>query len=234
MSELRILGWIAVCMACGLGGMGRTLDAAPERILFIGDSMMRAPAHSLELRLARQDGIDTHAYTSLGSGLARLDVFDWMAKIDELVETFDPQWTFVWFGTNDRQPMRTDGGVIHPHNQAAWEDEYTKRVTLVMDKLTAMPGSRVIWLGLPAMREARLQQDITLINALVAAAADVREAVVFYSTEPLFSRRPGVFSSHVAGPDGMPLRVRDADGVHLNRSGSDWLADHVLQEFFAP
>lgn len=225
---LVLVAVAALCMCVGAGAA----YAAPERVLLIGDSMMRIPAHSIEQRLGRLGGIETESVTSLGSGLARLDVFDWMEKVDELVTAFGPEWTLVWFGTNDRQPMRTPDGIIQPRSQDAWSTEYARRVAHVMDKLTTSPEQRVIWLELPPMREGRLNDDIVLINELVAAEAARRAQVDFYPAAELFSRRPGAFSMHVAGPDGMPLRVREADGIHLNRAGADLLADRLLADVF--
>ena len=80
----------------------------PEKVLIIGDSMMRIPAHAIKLELKGKEGVAAKDHTSLGSGLARLDAYDWMGKIDELLKEFQPDAAVVWFGTNDRQPMKTD------------------------------------------------------------------------------------------------------------------------------
>ncbi len=234
MSIISKRRFLALCWCVGLmGAAGWPAWATPARVLLIGDSMMRMPAHSFEQRLGRMEGVETHAVTSLGSGLARLDVFDWMERVDELTAGFNPEWTLVWFGTNDRQPMRTRDGIIQPRAQAEWSAEYARRVARVMDKLTARSEQRVIWLELPPMRDSRLNDDIALINKLVADEAGQRSQVDFYPAAELFSRRPGTFSMHVAGPDGMPLRVREADGVHLNRAGADLLADRLIADLFA-
>ncbi len=210
---------------------GALAMAQPSRVLILGDSMMRVTAHSTERQLGRMDGVESRAFTSLGSGLARLDIFDWMAKIDELVEEFKPEATLVWFGTNDRQALRTDDGVIQPGSDD-WATEYGGRIGLAMDKLTALPGSRVLWLELPDMREARMQEDVDMINTIVQAEAEKRPAVTFFLTRPILSRRPGTYAPHVIGPTGMPLQIRDQDGVHLNRAGADRMAEAMTAELF--
>ena len=203
---------------------------APQRVLVVGDSMMRVPAHAIELQLARlgDDAVESRAFTRLGSGLARLDAFDWMEKLDELVEDFRPTLTIAWFGANDRQPMRTDNGIIRPGSDE-WSDEYARRVGLAMDTLTAPGDARVLWLELPDMREASMQEDARAINELVRTEADQRDRVSVYSTRTILSRQPGTFTMHIAGPTGMPIQIRDRDGVHLNRAGADWLAEALVE-----
>lgn len=223
---------IMVFVACvTLDAAGGEKGRSPERVLIIGDSMMRVTAHAAELQLSRREGVESLAFTRLGSGLARLDVFDWMEKLDELLDEFNPEVTLVWFGANDRQNMRTGAGIIRPA-APEWEAEYARRVGIVMDKLTAVEGARVVWLELPDMRESRLQRDVELINRIVRQEAGRRDRVTFYPARALLSREPGRFTMHIAGPTGMPLQVRDNDGVHLSRAGADFLAEALMRYLF--
>lgn len=217
--------------ACLLPRMVAAEASAPSRVLLIGDSMMRVPAHATELQLSRREGVASKSYTSLGSGLARLDAFDWMAKIDELVAEFDPDCSIAWFGTNDRQPMQAETGIIKL-TDPRWEAEYARRVGLAMDKLLQREGTRVIWLELPDMREAPMQADIELINRIVKEQADQRERVVYFPARQMLGRQPGKFTMHVPGPTGMPIQVRDADGVHLSRPGADRMAAELIKYLF--
>ncbi|MCC5846315.1 MAG: DUF459 domain-containing protein [Verrucomicrobia bacterium] len=204
---------------------------ASKRVLLIGDSMMRVPAHAAELQLRRLGGVESMAYSSLGSGLARLDVFDWIAKIDELIEEFSPDVTIAWFGANDHQPLQVDGRILRTDDEA-WGVEYSRRVGEMMDKLTAKPGSKVYWMEIPDMRDPGMQAKIEEVNVLLKQEADKREQVVFFETRRVLSRRPGTYTSHMPGPTGMPLMVRDADGVHLNRAGADRISEHLIQAIF--
>lgn len=225
-----------LCRACVLITMARSIHAetdVPKRILLVGDSMMRVPAHAAELQLRRREGVKTLAYSSLGSGLARLDVFDWMAKLDELTAEFQPEVTLAWFGANDHQPMQVEGRILQT-DDPDWRVEYARRIGAVMDKLTAKPGSRVYWLEIPDMRDPGMQTKIEEINVILRREADRRDAVIFFETRQVLSRRPGTFTTHMPGPTGMPVMVRDTDGVHLNRAGADRIAEQVIRAIFAP
>ncbi len=225
MSGIGILNMVAACM---LGLNAGTAEAAgtQRRVLIIGDSMMQLPARFLKREFSRLPGFETRDFTSLGSGLARLDAFDWMAEISNLVDDFDPDATIAWFGANDRQPMKVGNVVIRPGTME-WDNEYAKRVGKAMDLLTAREGTLVYWLELPDMRETRLRQDVSAINDIVLAESERRESVVFVPTRPFLSRNPGEYSPYVNGPDGLPVRVRDFDGVHLERPGAELVARHM-------
>lgn len=203
----------------------------PARVLIIGDSMMRVTSHSIELALSKVEGVEAESYSSLGSGLARLDAFDWMAKIDELVASFNPDCTIAWFGTNDRQPIQAGSDILRLHDPG-WKAEYARRIGEVMDKLTVKENARVLWLEIPDMREEDIQKDVALINEIAKAEVAKRDRVTFVETRPVLSRKPGTFTMHVPGPTGMPITIRDADGVHLSRAGADKLADVFVKYLF--
>ncbi len=233
---MKVSVWTGMTVVIGLllvGGPAPTRAAdPPRRILIIGDSMMRVTAHALQQALDRRPGTETRAFTSLGSGLARLDVFDWMAKIAELVESFDPDATVAWFGANDRQPMQlADGGVVRP-GTPEWEAEYGRRIGEAMELLTARGGARVYWLELPDMRENHVKEAVAEANRLAAAEAGRRPAAAFLPTRTLLSRQPGTYSPYILGARGMPVQVRDPDGIHLNRAGADRMAEYLTNQLF--
>ncbi len=205
--------------------------AAPARVLIIGDSMMKLPAHAIELALAGRAGVTTRAYTSIGTGLARLDSFDWMEKTRTLQQEFNPDITLVCFGTNDRQPMQTADRIVKVED-AEWEQEYARRVGALMDLIIARPAARILWLELPDMRDEKIQADVLLINRLVQEEAAKRPPVEFFGTRAILGHRPGKFTPYVIGTKGLPVQVRDPDGMHLNRAGADRLAEHIVKAIY--
>ncbi len=216
---------MAICICSALNVKA---DSA-TKVLIIGDSMMKLPAHALELALSRQNDIITKSFTSIGSGLARLDVFDWIEKAESLVEEFNPDVTLVWFGANDRQPMQMPGERVVQIDDPEWETEYSRRVGKLMDLLTVMDKARVIWLELPDMRDPKPQENIILINRLVQAEASKRSQAEIFPARQILGRTPGKYAHYVMdGPKA--IQIREPDGIHLSRGGADRLAVALVEK----
>lgn len=203
-------------------------DAAREtRVLLMGDSIMIQLARAIERELAGKPGYEVTSAPSLGTGLARLDLFDWHRRIEEMTGDGITDILVMMIGTNDKQPMRTDAKTILQPHDAAWSVEYARRVARSMDIMIENAVKHIIWIELPDMREKRLQQDALEINSIIEREADARPGVIFLPSKHLLSRAPGTYSHYVLQDDGMPLRVR-SDGVHLNRAGADLLGSYIV------
>ncbi|MBP7829253.1 MAG: DUF459 domain-containing protein [Kiritimatiellae bacterium] len=224
--KTNILRLTIACALSVVSGLPAGAQGTPQRVLIVGDSMMQIPAHSLELALSRKPEVQTKAFTRIGSGLARLDVFDWLAQMRTLVDEFKPDTALVFLGANDHQAMKTGEAVIQP-GDAAWEAEYARRVGEAMDLLGAGKGTRVLWLQLPDMKEDKNREDADLMNRIFSAEA-AKRGVTFFETRPVLSRTPGKFAPYVIQANGMPLRVRSSDNIHLSREGADLLAAAVI------
>jgi len=195
--------------------------------LIAGDSMMRSVERSFEKALSRRK-VSTTSFASIGTGLARLDLLDWPAKLETLARAFTPKQAFIMMGTNDNQPLQIGGGAI-PFGSDSWQSEYGRRVGKTMDALLDGGVGQVVWIGLPCMREERLDQDVRVINDIIANQAAARPNVTFVPTYALFSKSD-TYSSYVISGNGMPVEVRDEDGIHLNRKGAELLVEYVLNE----
>jgi len=211
---------------------GLFAEPPPQRILIIGDSIMKGLSHSLTLELERKPGVKSLAFSSIGSGLARLDVFDWMQKIRELSAEFKPDAAIVLMGANDRQAMQINGKTIQP-NQPEWDAEYERRVSEAMDLLLAGGAKVIYWIELPDMREEQVQANALALRGLQRAAAEKHPAVQRIASDEVLSRTPGQYSAYVVQPGSLPVMVRDSDGIHLTRAGCDLLAAHVLSRIWS-
>lgn len=194
----------------------------------LGDSMMKSVGRAIRKQY-KGAGVDVEVLTSIGSGLARLDLFDWHAQSEVLMNEHAPALVFVMMGTNDNQPMQTAAGVMQ-FGTTGWNVEYGRRVGKLMDVLLTGGKTRVVWVGLPRMREASMDADIRAIEKIVVQQADARDRVEFYSTYARLSPSDG-YKAYIKKPNGMPLDVRSADGIHLNRNGSEYLAEMLLEAY---
>jgi hypothetical protein len=233
MTRRVMMTWIAGCMLAGMAGLSHAAEGAP--VLMIGDSMMRLLGIAMEKELAAAGVTPATSFSSLGSGLARLDAFDWFAKVDELMKEHKPKTVVVSLGANDRQKLKDTTGRVVPYGKPEWEHEYALRLGRIMDDLIKGGATRVIWLLLPDMKEPVHQtyaQSLNDIFKRLAQEESRKDKVVLFDMAPLLTRRPGTFSLYVMAPNGAPLTVRDADGVHLTNVGAKRVAQSLVQTYW--
>ncbi len=197
------------------------------RILIVGDSIMQAVARSLERDFAGENGIEATSFTAIGSGLARMDLFDWHGQIEQRVSSYRPTHAIIMMGANDNQAMRINGNTVRMSSQE-WTSEYSRRVGRVMDIMIDGGVRNIYWIELPDMRDNRLQRDVQAINDIFRMEADSRPQVQFKNVRHILSRSPGSYSPYIIQDNGMPLDIRAGDGIHLNRQGADFLSKHLV------
>ena len=214
---------------------GPDIPTPETPILAIGDSMMRILGNQIEKQFKAADLTPVTAFSSLGSGLVRPSVFDWTAKINELLEANHPKTVFVALGTNDRQTMETLEGSVIPYGAPEWEPEYAKRIGAVMDQLLQGGATRVVWLLLPCMKAPANQEHAELLNAVVTREAQTEERkdkVSLLDLGSLLSRNPKKYSAGVMAPTGEFVTVRDPDGVHLTSDGAKLVAKAMIKIYW--
>ena len=223
----------AACALLLVPGWGCAAEKAP--VLMIGDSMMRLLGIALEKELKSAGVQPASTFTSLGSGLARMDALDWFSKVASLMKEQRPATVVVSLGANDRQALKDTTGRVVNFGTPEWDKEYALRVGRIMDELIAGGVNRIIWLLLPDMKDPVHQEYAVSVNALYAreAAAESRkEKVVLFDMRPLLSRKPGTFSLYMMSSNGEALSVRDTDGVHLSPVGAQRVAQAISKTYF--
>lgn len=206
-------------------------------ILMIGDSMMRLLGHEMEKTFKKAGIQPAVSFSSLGSGLVRPSVFDWNAKIDELLAEHKPATVFVALGTNDRQAIEIEGGgLVRYENTDEWRAAYSKCIGGVMDRLAAGGVKRIIWMLLPNMNEPVTQEHAMFVNDIIveqAAAENRKDVVTLLDLRPILSSRAGKFSRYVTDKKtGATITVRDPDGVHLSVEGGKYVSKKILEKYW--
>lgn len=201
-------------------------------VLMIGDSMMRLLGSAMEKELAQKQGIVASSFSSIGTGLARLDAFDWMQKMTELLTERKPMVVVVSLGANDRQVIVSGDGSKLLVGSKEWESEYARRVTQFMDMLQGGGVKHVIWLTLPDMKDPGQQAYAVRVNKIFADIAATHAQVKVFETAPVLAAKAGRFVSYVMGSDGAIVTVRDPDGVHLSTDGARRLAQALVLTYW--
>jgi hypothetical protein len=239
-------GWAAVSSAQLIGvttasdkalvDQLKQVEALPKEqrspVLMIGDSMMRLLGNAMEKELGKLPEVKASSFTSLGSGIARLDAFDWMAKSISLMDEKKPSTVVVFLGANDCQILVDQTGKKILVDTPAWNQEYGRRISQIMGLLIQGGAKRIIWLTLPDMKAPAHQRYAQTVNKIFVEQAATHPAVSLFDPSPILARKPGKFVSYVMGADGSVVTVRDSDGVHLSTDGAKRLAQALVLAYW--
>lgn len=210
------------------------LDPTPRGlgVLLLGDSLMGG---SLGRELVRGLGRDgslrvEHAFQT-ATGLSRPEIYDWMKVVPPLLERERPGLVVVSLGANDATPVRLGEAEVK-FGSPEWGRAYFQRVVAMMRLLTK-DQARVLWLGLPPMRDARFSAHARYLNGLFARAAKRVPGVEFLEVRMLVSDATGDYATLVRAPDGHLARYRLEDGIHYAPAGARaiaaWIYDWVRE-----
>jgi len=211
----------------------RAFSPSDQAALYVaGDSLAQTPGESvINQALATQSiGILGITDSHISTGLARPEVFNWPAYLNEVVARDHPDAVVLTIGSNDDQSLTGDGGG-ESFGGPDWIAEYHRRVGGLMDTITASGEATLFWVGIPPMRNTpRYDDRYSIINDIVRAEAALRPGkVVFVDTSTVLSPPGGGYADYLTNPDGSVVQVRTGDGIHFTREGGDRIAGAVVQ-----
>lgn len=203
----------------------------PVKLYIAGDSDAGTFGPYLQQLMDKTGMVDVDLDYKVSSGLARPDFFNWPARFADQIPEVNPGIVVVTFGGNDGQGLTDLSGdfiVNQPKggdsDDAAWREEYGKRVGEVMDLLT-QGGRTLIWVGIPNDDNPDVTARMAVQDSVVRDQVAKHPGVVFIDTWQMFSGRNGGWADFVIDPrDGQGKPVRASDGFHLNTEGAEILA----------
>jgi hypothetical protein len=201
-------------------------------VLLVGDSLLAGSLSGAITRaLARDSRVRVVQAVQSATGLSRPDVFDWMKVVPPLLEREKPQFIICSFGANDAQSIRQNGKLLE-FGDAEWAAAYRDRV-LAMMRALAGDKTRVLWLGLPPMRDPRMSARARALNRIFAWAPRKAPRVEYLELSMLIAGPDGEFATFVSDREGRFVRLRMEDGVHYAPAGSRaiaaWVVDWVYE-----
>jgi hypothetical protein len=199
--------------------------ADPLRVVVVGDSLADGVGFFAE-RVFKPFFVDVSRQGQISTGLARLDYYDWFARMQLIVDQYRPDLTIVMLGENDNQSLQsTDGRVETPIGTLEWAGAYETRVEQFARIATSM-GGHVIWVGLPNEREDDRWEFIQRQNAIFADVAARLPNASYFDTWNTFAAPDGGYTAYYRDGNKVEL-VRADDGVHFNPEGYTLLAEKV-------
>jgi hypothetical protein len=196
------------------------------RIAFVGDSMADGLWQGVTRHIAKNAClkalIDTERFGKNGTGLTRLDKFNWPREVLGISNSYRPQLYIISVGLNDRNPIRDPDGKGAQIYSKEWPEVYSEKIAKML-KSTSDMKANVLWLGIPALRDAKADQEAREKNALYAAVIEKKNDPSIRYVEP-WRIKPApeeMFSTY--GPDekGMLIALRTSDGSHFTPAGYD-------------
>ena len=196
------------------------------RVVIVGDSMAAGMGYFAG-RVLKPSLVRVLRQGRISTGLARPDYFDWRAAMTQIVQAYRPDLVIVMMGENDRQDLRSQSGrITTPIGTGSWSREYQDRVEDFMELATA-GGARVMWVGLPSVRDATRAPFSDRANTIYAAAAADVGDVEFFDPRDLFDRRGNYTAFYRDG--NRLVEVRADDGLHFTPDGYRILVREVAR-----
>ena len=195
------------------------------RVVVVGDSLADGVGFFAE-RVFKPFFVDVSRQGQISTGLARLDYFDWFARMQLIVDQYRPDLTIVMLGENDNQSLQSpDGHVETSIGTFEGGGAYEARAERFA-RIASSDGGHVIWVGLPNEREDDRWEFIQRQNAIFADVADHLPNVSYFDTWTTFAAPDGGYTAYYRDGNKVDL-VRADDGVHFNPDGYTLLAEKV-------
>ena len=132
----------------------------------------------------------------------------------------------LFIGANDDQDLDAPSGSV-AYGTPEWSKVYAQRVDAML-AAAKDSGAKVLWVGLPRMREARADAHSTLVNGILKERLAAAGHGEFFDIAPLYAV-DGKYSPFILlPPNDQVLQVRGEDGIHFNRDGAEHLAGQIL------
>ncbi|HEV2785702.1 MAG TPA: hypothetical protein VGV67_04885, partial [Solirubrobacteraceae bacterium] len=215
----RVRRYVAV------GGDTEVRDVALPSVLATGDSTMQGIDGFLADELV--DDAILRSDVQLGSAISRGSF--WTRHARRQVERLRPRVSVMSVGAAlDAFPLTAPSGEKAECCGDGWVALYAARVRAVMQTYLRRGRARVFWLTPPLPRDPVRLTIATAITTAIEQAAAGLAGVKVVRVDQLFS--PSGTYTPVIRYRGRDVRVRDADGVHLNISGTAIMAQLLAPE----
>ncbi|WP_158816179.1 GDSL-type esterase/lipase family protein [Methylocapsa sp. S129] len=205
-------------------------ETAPVHIAFVGDSMADGLWGALFRRLGKDkclaDRIKLIRKAKNGTGLARLDQFNWVAEVGAMAKDGGPDLFVGSFGINDRQAIVDASRVRTEYDAPDFDTRYQSFAEdLVRNAIAG--GASILVAGLPVMLDPAANADARNKNRLFAAAvADVGSPLAAYVKPWSSQAGDDEYKPYLPNADNRLVQFRANDGVHFTTTGYDQVMDY--------
>ena len=195
-----------------------------DSVLITGDSMMQYIGIA-----ARQNypklGLKVLDLSKQSTGLLYKKSHNWAQVIkDTLAQNKDIKLLVMLIGANDPWG-RSINGKFYELNSSEWREFYARRVDEIY-KIAKASNVKVLWLSLPCMQKTDYAKKIELLNEIYKSASE-QNGQFFINTSEYLCQNDN-FLTHL-NINGKRSKIRQDDGIHISKIGSQILADEILK-----
>lgn len=187
----------------------------PLRVYIAGDSLTGSYGSILGTDLGETGVISAKYDSRPSSGLVNIDFFNWYKHSRTIMSSFNPEIIIFMIGTNDAS--------IVSSNPKDYVSSYSEDLNDVLD-IFEPENRKVFFVLAPAMKDSRLNSNVTKLNYVIKSVATARRARVIDANESL---SPSYRYTSRVKQDGKIVSVRSTDGVHISGEGGELLSQQI-------
>jgi hypothetical protein len=205
-------------------------DSGPVRIAFVGDSMADGLWGALFRRLGKDkclsDKVTLIRKAKNGTGLTRLDQFNWVAEVGTMAKEGAADVFVGSFGINDRQAIVDASRVRTEFDTPSFDSRY-QSFTEDLIKNAISGGGSILIAGLPVMQDSAANSDAKAKNKLFEAAVTAVNSPLATFMKPWSSKAgEDEYQPYLPNANNHLVQFRAEDGIHFTRVGYDQVMDY--------
>ena len=195
-----------------------------DSVLITGDSMMQYIGMIASQNYPKL-GLKVLDLSKQSTGLLYKKSHNWAQVIkDTLAQNKDIKLLVMLIGANDPWG-RSINGKFYELNSSEWREFYARRVDEIY-KIAKASNVKVLWLSLPCMQKTDYAKKIELLNEIYKSVSE-QNGQIFINTSEYLCQNDN-FLTHL-NIDGKRSKIRQDDGIHISKIGSQILADEILK-----
>ena len=195
-----------------------------DSVLITGDSMMQYIGMIASQNYPKL-GLKVLDLSKQSTGLLYKKSHNWAQVIkDTLTQNQDIKLLVMLIGANDPWG-RSINGKFYELNSSEWREFYARRVDEIY-KIAKASDVKVLWLSLPCMQKTDYAKKIELLNEIYKSVSE-QNGQIFINTSEYLCQNDN-FLTHL-NINGKRSKIRQDDGIHISKIGSQILADEILK-----
>ncbi len=203
----------------------------PLRLYFFGDSQVYSLGHGLSRLCGKEGPFDITVVPVHSTGFIRMDYYNWIAKLTDVLAADRYDAAVVMLGMNDHQNFWNSQGEIVRTGTDKWEQAYGERCRAVIDA-ALLNVRRVYWIAMPLVKNKTYNGHLRYIDRVqdTIAAEYSPDLVVRIPLVPYIPGEGQEWKQVIDLPSGSQLRAMSDDGSHFTVEGGQFVMQGLFEK----